>query len=77
MQQKYRDRVFDLRPVYTLLNWADLGTKAHEQTRLDSLCRQMQLRREGRNAAAGEAAGAAAGSSARATGTPDTQASSR
>ena len=73
VQQKYRDRVFDLRPVDTLLNWADLGTKAHEQTRLDSLCRQMQLRREGRNAAAG----AAAGSSARAAGTPDAQASSR
>jgi hypothetical protein len=69
VQQKYRDRVFDLRPVDTLLNWADLGTKAHERERLDSLCRQMPLRREGRNAAAG----AGAGSSARATKTPATQ----
>ncbi len=69
MQQKYRDRVFDLRPGDALLNWADLGTKAHEKERLDSLCRQMQLRREGRIAAAG----AAAGSSARATKTPATQ----
>ena len=73
MQQKYRDRVFDLRPVDTLLNWADLGTKAHGGERLDSLCRQMLLRREGRTAASS----AAAGSSACAAGPPGAQTEAR
>ena len=69
VQQKYRDRAFDLQPVDTLLNWADLGTKAHGAERLDPLCRQMLLRREGRTAASS----AAAGSSACAAGKPGAQ----
>jgi len=73
VQQKYRDRVFDLRPVDTLLNWADLGTKAHGGERLDSLCRQMLLRREGRTAARS----AAAGSTACAAGPPGAQTEAR
>ena len=38
--------------VDTLLNWADIGTKAHTSERLTSLLRQMPLRlREGQTKA--------------------------
>lgn len=36
----------------TELNWADIGTKALDKERLDSLCRQLPLRREGRKTVA-------------------------
>ena len=55
IQQTYREKKFGLGVVDTLLNWADIGTKALEKERLDSLVKQMPLRREGRNTAASTA----------------------
>ena len=43
----YKNRIarkFQLVSVDTLLNWADIGTKAHTSDRLTSLLRQMPLR---------------------------------
>jgi len=48
IQEAYRNKEFDLVSVDTLLNWADIGTKAHTTERLTSLLKQMPLRlREG------------------------------
>ena len=44
MQEAYRRKEFQLVSVDTLLNWADIGTKAHTSERLTSLLRQMPLR---------------------------------
>ena len=52
IQQAHRERKFSLGIVDTLFNWADVGTKALEASRLDSLVKQMPLRREGRKATA-------------------------
>ena len=50
IQESYRKKEFQLVSVDTLLNWADIGTKAHTSDRLTSLLRQMPLRiGEGRN----------------------------
>ena len=52
IQEAYRKKEFQLVSVDTLLNWADIGTKAHTSERLTSLLRQMPLRlREGRTKA--------------------------
>ena len=49
VQEALRKKKFELKAVDTLLNWADIGTKAHAAERLDSLMRQMPIRRrEGR-----------------------------
>ena len=37
IQEAYRKREFQLVSVDTLLNWADIGTKAHTSERLTSL----------------------------------------
>ena len=44
IQDAYRKKEFQLGSVDTLLNWADIGTKAHTSDRLTSLLRQMPLR---------------------------------
>ena len=44
MQEAYRKKEFQLVSVDTLLNWADIGTKAHTLERLTSLLRRMPLR---------------------------------
>ena len=44
IQEAYRKKEFQLGSVDTLLNWADIGTKAHTSDRLTSLLRQMPLR---------------------------------
>ena len=44
IQASYRKKEFQLVSVDTLLNWADIGTKAHTSERLASLLRQMPLR---------------------------------
>ena len=44
IQESYRKKEFKLVSVDTLLNWADIGTKAHTSERLTSLLRQMPLR---------------------------------
>ena len=44
VQESYRKKEFQLVPVDPLLNWADIGTKAHTFERLTSLLRQMPLR---------------------------------
>ena len=44
IQDAYRKKEFQLVSVDTLLNWADIGTKAHTTDRLTSLLRQMPLR---------------------------------
>ena len=44
VQASYRKKEFQLVSVDTLLNWADIGTKAHTSERLTSLLRQMPLR---------------------------------
>ena len=44
IQESYRKKEFQLVSVDTLLNWADIGTKAHTSERLTSLLRQMPLR---------------------------------
>ena len=44
IQEAYRKVEFKLVSVDTLLNWADIGTKAHTSERLTSLLRQMLLR---------------------------------
>ena len=44
IQEAYRKKEFQLVSVDTLLNWADIGTKAHTSERLSSLLRQMPLR---------------------------------
>ena len=52
VQEAYRKKEFQLVSVDTLLNWADIGTKAHTSERLTSLLRQMPLRlREGQTKA--------------------------
>ena len=43
-QESYRKKEFQLVSVDTLLNWADIGTKAHTFECLTSLLRQMPLR---------------------------------
>ena len=43
-QEAYRKKEFQLVSVDTLLNWADIATKAHTSERLTSLLRQMPLR---------------------------------
>ena len=43
IQEAYRKKEFQLVPMDTLLNWADIGTKAHTPERLTSLLRQMPL----------------------------------
>ena len=45
VQEALRNKEFQLAIVDTLLNWADIGTKAHAAERLDSLVRQLPLRR--------------------------------
>ena len=50
VQQAHRERKFSPGVVDALFNWADIGTKALEASRLDSLVKQMPLRREGRKA---------------------------
>ena len=45
MQEALRNKEFELGTIDTLLNWADIGTKAHASERLESLVRQMPLRR--------------------------------
>ena len=52
MQQKLREKGFSPKCVDTLLNWADIGLKALDKERLDSLCGQVPLRREGRKTVA-------------------------
>ena len=44
IQASYRKKDFQLVSVDTLLNWADIGTKAHTSERLSSLLRQMPMR---------------------------------
>ena len=44
IQEAYGKKEFQLVSVDTLLNWADIGTKAHTSERLTSLLRQMPLR---------------------------------
>ena len=44
MQEAYRKKEFQLVSVDTLLNWADIGPKAHTPERLTSLPRQMPRR---------------------------------
>ena len=44
IQVSYRKKEFQLVSVDTLLNWEDIGTKAHTSERLTSLLRQMPLR---------------------------------
>ena len=44
IQEAYRKKEFQLVSVDTLLNWADIGTKAHTSEHLTSLLRQMPLR---------------------------------
>ena len=44
IQEAYRKKEFKLVSVDALLNWADIGTKAHTSERLTSLLRQMLLR---------------------------------
>ena len=44
IQESYRKKEFQLVSVGTLLNWADIGTKAHTSERLTSLLRQRPLR---------------------------------
>ena len=44
IQESYRKKEFQLVSVDTLLNLADIGTKAHTSERLTSLLRQMPLR---------------------------------
>ena len=44
IQESYRKKEFQLVSVDTLLNWADIGTKAHTSERLTSLLSQMPLR---------------------------------
>eukprot|EP00929_Paragymnodinium_shiwhaense_P111971 TRINITY_DN8021_c0_g1_i4.p1 TRINITY_DN8021_c0_g1~~TRINITY_DN8021_c0_g1_i4.p1 ORF type:complete len:1618 (+),score=271.11 TRINITY_DN8021_c0_g1_i4:701-5554(+) len=57
IQEMVRRREVVVRCVDTLLNWADLGTKVLDKERLDSLLRQMPLRRgEGHRATTGIAA---------------------
>ena len=52
IQEAYRKEEFQLVSVDTLLNWADVGTKAHTSERLTSLLRQMPPRlREGQTEA--------------------------
>ena len=52
IQEAHRKKEFQLVSVDTLLNWADIGTKAHTSERLTSLLRQMPLRlREGQTKA--------------------------
>ena len=52
IQEAYRKKEFQLVSVDTLLNWADIGRKAHTSERLTSLLRQMPLRlREGQTKA--------------------------
>ena len=46
IQEACRKKEFQLGSVDTLLNWADIGTKAHTSDRLTSLLRQMPLRLE-------------------------------
>ena len=45
VQEALRNKEFQLAIVDTLLNWAYIGTKAHAAERLDSLVRQLPLRR--------------------------------
>ena len=48
----YHKKEFQLLSTDSLLNWADIGTKAHTSERLTSLLRQMPLRlREGQTKA--------------------------
>ena len=47
-QETYRKKEFQLVSLDTLLNWADIGTKAHTPERLTSLLRQMPLGLRGR-----------------------------
>ena len=52
IQEAYRKNEFQLVSVDTLLDWADIGTKAHTSERLTSFLRQMPLRlREGQTKA--------------------------
>ena len=52
IHKAYRKKEFHLVSVDTLLNWADVGTKAHTSERLTSLLRQVPLRlREGQTEA--------------------------
>ena len=52
IQEANRKKEFQLVSVDMLLNWADIGTKAHTSERLTSLLRQMPLRlREGQTKA--------------------------
>ena len=44
IQESYRKKEFQWVSVDTLLNWADIGTKADTSERLTSLLRQMPLR---------------------------------
>ena len=44
IQESYRKKEIQFVSVDTLLNWADIGTKAHTSERLTSLLRQMPLR---------------------------------
>ena len=43
-RKRTRKKEFQMVPVDTLLNWADIGTKAHTSERLTSLLRQVPLR---------------------------------
>ena len=52
IQEAYRMKEFPLVSVDTLLNWADIGTKARTSERLTSLLRQMPLRLRERGALA-------------------------
>ena len=52
IQEAYRKKEFQLVSVDTLLNWADIGTKAHTSERSTSSLRQLPLRlREGQTKA--------------------------
>ena len=68
VQQKLREKGFFLKYVDTLLNWADIGTKALDKECLDSLCSQLPLRREERKTVALALAGGAAPRGQRDTG---------
>lgn len=45
IQDLYRKGVLKVEPVDTLMNWADLGTKVLDKSRLDSLMNQLPIKR--------------------------------
>ena len=57
VQELFRTKGATLGKVDTLFNWADIGTKALDKARLESLLKQMPLtRREGLEGSSGEGA---------------------